>query len=171
MVSTGASAPFSSSTLRSPENMIDDVYKAVKQIIAMDKFLVVLGGEHSVSSGIAKAYCEKLKNLTVLQIDAHADLRDEYGNTTYNHACTENIYIGIDADGFDPSIIPATRSPVLGGLQWYESVDLFRKLFKEENVVGFDFVELSSKGGEQDTRLEDTAATLIYRLIGYQFLR
>jgi len=38
-------------------------------------------------------------------------------------------------------------------------------------VVGFDFVELSGKGGEQDTRSEDTAATLIYRLIGYKFLR
>jgi agmatinase len=68
--------------------MIDDVYKAVKQIIAMDKFLVVFGGEHSVSSGIAKDYCEKFKNLTVLQIDAHADLRDEYEGTKYNHACT-----------------------------------------------------------------------------------
>ena len=50
-------------------------------------------------------------------------------------------------------------------------MDLFRKLSKEKNVVGFDFVELSSKGGEQDTRSEDTAATLISRLIGYKFLR
>ena len=71
----------------SPENVFKAVYNEAKKNIALGKFYTVFGGEHSISIGLLKAYYEKYPNLTVLQIDAHADLRDEYMGTPYNHAC------------------------------------------------------------------------------------
>jgi agmatinase len=216
-----STAPKLESNLSSPEAMVNDVYAASKGFIEQGKFLVVLGGEHSISSGVARAYAELHKDITVLQIDAHADLRDEFEQTKFNHACvmrrvresgvnvvqvgirslsleeheyivkskakniffapfstaqvkdiigacTKNVYLSIDVDGFDPSIIPATGTPVPGGMLWYESLELFRQLFRKRNVVGFDVVELADIGS-MDTSSADTVATLIYRLIGYKF--
>ena len=208
------------SNLSSPESMLKDVHYAARQVVASGKFLLALGGEHSISSGLAKAYAEKHKELTVLQIDAHADLRQEFEGTPYSHACVmrrihdfgirtvqvgirscsleeheyicekkpavfwapftkeqipaileacgRHVYLTIDADGFDPSILPATGTPVPGGLRWYESLELFRRLFSEREVVGMDFSELADLGG-LDTRSADLAAALLYRLIGYKF--
>jgi agmatinase len=213
-------APKMESNLSSPENMVQDVYRAAKRILEHDKFLLILGGEHSISAGAAKAYAEKFRNLTVLQIDAHADLRDEFEGTRYSHACTmrrirelgvnvvqvgirslsaeehehisagyaknifwapfsiaqikgiieactQDVYLTIDVDGFDPGLIPATGTAVPGGLMWYESLELFRTLFRERNVVGMDMVELADCVG--GTVSEDTVATLLYRLLGYKF--
>jgi agmatinase len=70
-----------------PEDMIEKVNEKVLQYIGKEKFIVVLGGEHSVSVGSVKAHIEKNKSLTVLQLDAHTDLRDEYDGSKYNHAC------------------------------------------------------------------------------------
>lgn len=71
----------------SPENMVNKVHKVTKSYINKGKFVTVFGGEHSVSIGTIRAFNESFKNLSVLQIDAHADLRKEYEGSTCNHAC------------------------------------------------------------------------------------
>src|SRR4030043_316789 len=71
----------------SPEDMVEKVSKKVFDYLKKDKFTVILGGEHSVSIGSIKAHVKKNAGLTVLQLDAHSDLRDEYNGSKYNHAC------------------------------------------------------------------------------------
>lgn len=71
----------------SPEDMFEKVYSRTKELLKKEKFLTFFGGEHSVSIGVIKAFYEHFSNLTILQIDAHADLRPTYGGTAYNHAC------------------------------------------------------------------------------------
>jgi len=70
-----------------PENVINKVKKICESLIADKKFVVVLGGEHSISLGYYLALKEKYSDLSVAQLDAHADLREEYEGTKYNHAC------------------------------------------------------------------------------------
>ena len=71
----------------SPEEMVAAVKKAVSSLLARDKFVVSLGGEHSVSIGIIQAFHERFDNLSILQIDAHSDTREEYESSKNNHAC------------------------------------------------------------------------------------
>ncbi len=73
----------------SPENMAEAVQEKVHQYIRKGKFAVVIGGEHSVSIGSIKAHVENNVNgdISILQFDAHSDLRDEYHGSKYNHAC------------------------------------------------------------------------------------
>lgn len=71
----------------SPEAMYKATYTKTKALLKTDKFLTFFGGEHSVSIGIIKAFYEKYDNLTVLQLDAHTDLRLSYEGSAYNHAC------------------------------------------------------------------------------------
>ncbi|MFT6923384.1 MAG: agmatinase [Crocinitomicaceae bacterium] len=70
-----------------PESMVSQVHDAVKRHILDKKFVTLFGGEHSVSIGAIRAFNESHENLTVLQIDAHADLRETYEGTPFNHAC------------------------------------------------------------------------------------
>ena len=70
-----------------PESMFNEVYKTTKKLLEKDKFLTFFGGEHSISIGIIKAFYEKFRNLSVLHIDAHSDLRPTYLGSAYNHAC------------------------------------------------------------------------------------
>ena len=72
---------------RSPEALVDVVHNQVKEYIKKNKFVTLIGGEHSLSIGSIRAFNECFENLTVLQIDAHADLRKEYQGTPFNHAC------------------------------------------------------------------------------------
>ncbi|XCF06847.1 agmatinase [Tamlana crocina] len=71
----------------SPEAMVEAVHQVTKKYIKKNKFVTVFGGEHSISIGTIRAFNEMYPNLTVLHIDAHADLRKEYEGTTCNHAC------------------------------------------------------------------------------------
>lgn len=71
----------------SPEAMVNEVHKITKNYIKRNKFVTLFGGEHSVSIGTIRAFNECFDNLTVLHIDAHADLRESYEGTKYNHAC------------------------------------------------------------------------------------
>ncbi len=71
----------------SPEAVVNAVHKTVKEHIKRNKFVTLFGGEHSISIGTIRAFNECFDNLTVLQIDAHADLRKSYEGTKYNHAC------------------------------------------------------------------------------------
>jgi agmatinase len=152
--------------------MVEAVVDNVKYYLDKGTFAIVIGGEHSVSIGSVKAHAEKYDDLTVLQLDAHTDLRDEYNGSKYNHACvmarakevcpivqigirsmdisekgsidpsriffakdihnntdwikkvmsrlSDNVYITIDLDVFDPSIMPSTGTPEPGGLFWYD---------------------------------------------------
>src|ERR1044072_2439906 len=177
--------------LSPPEKMMDALYDRTKKIIEADKFMVMLGGEHSVSGPVIRAHAEKYHNLSVLQIDAHADLRDSYDGTPHSHASimarvvkdlripsvqvgirsisveearsldeglptkifwakdvagrtdwwddavdslTENVYLTIDIDGLDPSLVPTTGTPEPGGLGWYEALGIIRARSEERRV-------------------------------------
>lgn len=71
----------------SPEKMLKAVYKEVKKLLNRNKFTVSIGGDHSLSIGAIQAHAEKFQDLTIVQIDAHADLRDKYRGSKNNHAC------------------------------------------------------------------------------------
>ena len=71
----------------SPEAMVKKVHDASLNLLEEEKFIVTIGGEHSVSIGSVMAHNRKFRNLSVLQLDAHADLRDEYKGSQFNHAC------------------------------------------------------------------------------------
>jgi agmatinase len=70
-----------------PQQMHEVVCRAARRVVRDGKFLIGLGGEHSISSGLIRAVRGKYRGLSVLQIDAHADLRDTYHGTPYSHAC------------------------------------------------------------------------------------
>ncbi len=204
----------------SPEAMVEAVHKVVKNYIKKNKFVTTFGGEHSISIGTIRAFNECFEDLTVLQLDAHADLRKTYQGSSCNHACalyeasqntnliqvgirsmdviettvmdddktyfahemadddnwvdeaidqmTDNVYITIDLDVFDPSICPSTGTPEPGGLLWYETLDFLRQVFEEKNVVGFDIVELCPNPTEKAS--DFLAAKLYYKLLSYKFL-
>ncbi len=205
----------------SPENMVRAVAETVRKYIKKQKFTVVIGGEHSVSIGSIKANVENTKDVTVLQLDAHLDFRDEYNGSKYNHACvmarakefaptvqigvrstdmpvsqstdkntvffaediynnrdwferavgllSDNVYITIDLDVFDPSIMPSTGTPEPGGLLWYDVLAFLKLIFENRNVVGLDVVELCPK--DCDKAPDFLAAKLIYKLLSYKFRR
>ena len=71
----------------SPEAMVNQVHQMTKEYIKRNKFVTLIGGEHSLSIGSIRAFNECFENLTVLQIDAHADLRMSYLGSPFNHAC------------------------------------------------------------------------------------
>ncbi len=71
----------------SPEAVYHAVLQKTGELLSYGKFLTFFGGEHSVSIGIIEAFRKQFPDLTVLQLDAHADLRPEYLGSPYNHAC------------------------------------------------------------------------------------
>ncbi|MFH1307023.1 MAG: agmatinase [Candidatus Micrarchaeota archaeon] len=201
-----------------PEEAIDLLQKETSKILKNNKFPIIFGGEHSISLGAVKAAKEKFEDLCVLQIDAHADMRDEYENSKFNHACvmsrvreiapvvsvgirsycieeaeliknkyfdaifgpklneevinkiiskikSKYVYITIDVDGFDPSIMPAVGTPEPGGLGWHETLSLLRKVCSKKNVIGADIVELAPIEGQIYS--DFTCAKLAYKLAGY----
>ena len=201
-----------------PEKMVEAVYNKTKELIKdREKLFTLIGGEHSVSIGSIRAVGEEYKQLTVLQLDAHTDLRPEYHGSKNNHACavfeanqkhklvqvgirsmdaeekqylphkrvffaheiakndnwikdvldkvSGNVYITIDLDAFDPSIAPSTGTPEPGGLQWYPTLKLLKKVFKKCNVVAFDIVELMDSPQAKPTAF--LAAKLYYKMLAY----
>ncbi|MBW2963364.1 arginase family protein, partial [Candidatus Woesearchaeota archaeon] len=80
---------------------------------------------------------------------------------------SDDVFITIDLDGFDPGIMPSTGTPVPGGLQWYPTLKFLKKVFKEKNVIGFDVVELAPN--PNNVAPDFLAAKLIYKLLGYKF--
>lgn len=201
-----------------PKDMVEMVAEQVRRYLRDNKFVVVLGGEHSVSLGSVREHTANYTDLTVLQLDAHSDLRDEYEGSKYNHACamariselcpivqvgirsmdssekealdksrvifareistnknwiekvlsklSQNVYVTIDLDVFDPSIMPSTGTPEPGGLLWYDVLGLMRTVFENRNVVGFDIVELCPD--ERNKAPDFLAAKLIYKLLSYK---
>lgn len=213
---------FTDSPLKSelaPKEMSRMVAEKVEHVIKAGKFPVIVGGEHSVSIGAVKAHAQNNKDISVLQLDAHVDLRDEYEGSKFNHACvmarvkelcpsvhvgirsmdasekdsiepektffakdivgntdwiskvvsllSDYVYVTIDLDVFDPSIMPSTGTPEPGGLGWYEVLDLLKNLCSAKNVVAFDVVELCPI--ENNKAPDFLAAKLIYKFLSYKF--
>src|SRR5437868_13562119 len=75
-----------SESIDPPEQMMNSLYDRARELVSTDKFITMIGGEHSVSAPVIRAHAEKYSNLSVLQIDAHADLRDTYDGTPHSHA-------------------------------------------------------------------------------------
>ncbi|HNS16714.1 MAG TPA: agmatinase [Bacteroidales bacterium] len=206
-------------TAEDPKKMVNVVYQKVKHYIRDDKFVVLLGGEHSVTIGSVIAFAENFNELCVLQLDAHTDLRPDYQDSIYNHACvisrvrelcpviqvgirsmdisevpflvkdnlflaehiqsgtdwieqvvsrlTRNVYITIDLDVFDPSIMPSTGTPEPGGLLWYPVLNLLKRVAERNHIVGFDVVELCP--AENNKAPDFLAAKLVYKLLSYKY--
>jgi len=200
-----------------PEVMMKRVSEVVDHILKSNKFPIVLGGDHSITIGIVKAFENRYKNLSILQLDAHADLRDSYQDTKYGHASvgrrisesfpltivgvrsisieetkyldkinifwardiieskvsipdiimnlSDKVYITIDIDVFDPSIVPSVGTPEPGGLSWRQILNIVSEVASKKNIVGFDVVELSPIPGI--IHPDFLSARLIYRIIGY----
>lgn len=203
----------------SPENMVAAVHKTASEYIKQGKFVTLFGGEHSVSIGSIRAFTENFEDLTILQLDAHADLRPEYEDSKCNHACavhearnnanlvqvgirsmdsvekpflkkencffaheifsdenwmdktlnkiTENVFITIDLDVFDPSVMPSTGTPEPGGLRWYQVVHFIKKVVQNKHVVGFDIMELCPN--KNNKAPDFLAAKLYYKILSYVF--
>jgi agmatinase len=200
-----------------PEKAARLVKEAVGRVLRDGKVPCVMGGEHSVTVGSVQAVYEQHTDLSVLYLDAHADLRDEFAGSSFSHACVArrvseicpvvqvglrslsegevpltnsgnvttffarelrggldvaaiveklnpNVYITIDMDVFDPSVVPGVGTPEPGGLDWLQVNEILRAACENRTVCGFDLVELCSIPGSVVS--EYTAARLIYRLIG-----
>jgi agmatinase len=80
---------------------------------------------------------------------------------------TNNVYITIDLDVFDPSIMPSTGTPEPGGLLWNDAIAFLKQVIEEKNVVGFDVVELCPN--KHNKSPDFLAAKLIYKLLSYKF--
>jgi agmatinase len=212
-----------SPSIEPPERMMQSLYERAQELVASDKFVTMIGGEHSVSAPVIRAHAEKYDNLSVLQIDAHADLRDTYDGTPHSHASimarvvrdmripsvqcgirsisaeearaldslptrifwakdivgktdwwdaavdglTENVYLTIDIDGLDPSLVAQTGTPEPGGLGWYETVGLIRTLARKKRVVGMDLTEYSYVEGFDASAF--LCAKLIYKSLAFIF--
>ncbi len=196
------------------------IERKIETILDDGKFPVILGGEHSITPAAVSACAKKYRKLVVVQLDAHADLRESYLGSRDNHACAMarvleicpavqigirsmcgkeaewikgkrkknwilfasemqkkgwmekalsriqgHVYLTIDLDYFDPSIVPSVGTPEPGGGEWYPTLSFFKKLCKKATVVGFDVVELCPRRGEPAS--DFLAAKLIYKLLGY----
>jgi len=205
-----------------PDGLAPKVAAATGAVWATGRFPVVLGGEHSVSIGAIQECARRIPGVTVLQIDAHGDSRDEYEGSRYNHACVmararevapivqvgiraieageyekmdksrvffgheiagnpdrswmdrvvracgPTVYLTIDVDGFDPSLIPATGTPEPGGLSWDEVNELVRRVIAAgKKIVGFDVVELCPREGHHASAM--ITAKLVYRILSMVF--
>jgi agmatinase len=202
-----------------PLKLVNAVNDKVKSLLSEKKFPVIIGGNHTVSIGAFKAFSNSFKNLSILQLDAHSDLRQIYEGSEFNHACamarareyapvvqvgirsmsaeevpwcdkermffshelfydknlygkaieklSENVYITIDLDVFDPSLIPSTGTPEPGGPAYLELMHFLRDVIKSRNVVGFDVVELCPSPANKVP--DFVAAKIIYQLLSYKF--
>src|SRR5438876_11563150 len=96
-----------SPSLDTPERMMSSLYNRAKELLSANKFIAMIGGEHSVSAPVIRAHAEKYPDISVLQIDAHADLRDSYDGTPHSHA---SIMARVVKDMQIPSVQVGIRS-------------------------------------------------------------
>jgi len=204
--------------LSSPQDMIDRVYQVIKGLIQKEKFIVLLSGDHSLSLGAVRAFKEAFPKLSVLQLDAHADLRDEYLGTKYSQACvmrrifelcpisqvgvrslsweekqfltqnklkpfymsdlasntaatdqivdslSEDVYVTIDVDVLDPSIMSAVGTPEPDGMSWRQILNIIESIALHKHVVSFDLMEFCPAEGPGSCAF--LLAKLAYKLIG-----
>jgi len=214
----------------SPEKVLRTIHATAEKLINMDKFVFILGGEHSVPLGLYQVLADKYdpKDVTIIQIDAHLDLRNDdsdystnpthlahstimrrahelgfsilnvgarsFSRDEYDYAKsfqniniyefgypykipkiediiknikTKYIYITIDVDGFDPSVMPGTGTPVPGGLTWDYGLELIEKAINKKELIGADIVEVSPQ--KETVITEYSSAQLIYSIITEKF--
>jgi len=202
-----------------PEQMLASVRRCAEELLRRDKFLVGLGGDHSVSTALFQVH--RYGRLAAIQIDAHADLRDRYEGSIHSHACVmsriremtghtlqigirslsreealrirdekiavctmhayrgggfdlnaalaalpDPVYLTVDVDAFDWSVIRSTGTPEPGGFQWDEGIALLSRIFELRNVVACDVVELSHQ--PEDRNSPFAVAKLIYKMLGFK---
>lgn len=207
-----------------PVQMLAVLERTVDELLDNGKFPVVVGGDHSISSGFFKSLIKQSQTIGVIQLDAHADLRDSYEGSAQSHACVmarlremtpytlqigirsmaveeadlirseklsvctmhqwrnglfdlqkalealpDKVFITLDVDVFDWSVVAGTGTPEPGGLQWYETLDLLNTIFTSKEVVGFDVVELACS--PNDINSPFAVAKLIYKMLGFKFAR
>ncbi len=217
-----ATLPFPPIASLPPEEAAQVLERAALPHVRRGQCLVTIGGEHSVTLGPARAVAAVNPSLSVLHIDAHADLRAEYDGTKFGHGCimrrllddlglpivqvgirslspeeaaviregrvrtfyrhgtrdveaaagsivdalrTRDVYVSIDVDAFDPSLVAGTGTPEPGGLSWWEVLALLRAVSVMRRVVAFDVVETLPLEGQAVS--EFVAARMIYRFMGY----
>ncbi len=199
--------------------MMAEAERVAGELMDRGKFVVTLGGEHSVTVGPVRAAALRHPGLSLLQLDAHGDRRAAYEGDPLSHACViarakevvrrvtsvgirsidaseveslaedtvfyaadvagrfdwidaaveslgPEVYVTIDLDVFDPSVMPSTGTPEPGGLGWYEVVRLLRAVTKARRVVAFDVVELAPSANKAPDFL---AAKLVYTFLSYVF--
>jgi agmatinase len=213
-----------------PGEAVAAIAQAVAEAARTGKLVVGLGGEHTVSVGFGRGLLAALGGpLTVVQIDAHSDLRDEYDGSPYSHACMarrlldcaapgieqvlqlgirsvcpeevalarsqperlrvwyaeavhqggwqaeliervrgRRVYLTIDVDGLDPSVVPSTGTPEPDGLSWRETLAVLRTVAEHAEIVGLDCVELAPVPGHHAS--DYAVAKLVYKAISYAML-
>src|SRR5678815_3026022 len=112
--------------------MMNSLYDRAKQLVSSNKFVAMIGGEHSVSAPVIRAHAEKYSNLSILQIDAHADLRDTYDGTPHSHA---SIMARVVKDLRIPAVQVGIRS-ISGDEARALKDNLPTKIFWARNIVG-----------------------------------
>ena len=142
-----------------PKSHACALYPASRQV------KVVQVGIRSVASE-EKQFCNA-GNVTTYLMHEHRDIKKLIPQVIKK--LTDTVYITIDVDGFDPSVIPATGTPQPGGFMWYEALDLFREVIKHKKIVAIDVVEACKRSA--DTITEFNVSKLIYRLMGYLALK
>jgi agmatinase len=194
--------------------------RETRRVLAQGRFPVVIGGEHSLSHGVYRALAQHHPGIGVIQLDAHADLRDDYEGNRLSHACVmarirehtpdvlqlgvrslsteeatriteeglavgmmhrmrsgafdvrahlhalpQQVFLTLDVDALDLSLVRATGTPEPGGFTWTEINDLLELIFATKSVVGLDVMELC--GGDPPSAF--TVARLVQRMIGWRF--
>lgn len=205
----------------SPEAMSAEVEKRIDSILRDGKFPVMLGGEHSVSIGAFRAFARHFERFSVLQLDAHSDMRNEYEGSSHNHACVmarakevasvaqvgirssateemdniipdrifhayrihsmnpqmwmksvsekleKDVYITIDLDVFDPSIMASTGTPEPDGMYYREVIEFLKYINEHHRIIGLDIVELCPN--DINKAPDFTASKLIYQILSMRF--
>lgn len=206
---------------------IEYANKVTGAILDTGKIPVILGGEHSLTTGIIHALSERYDSFSVLHFDAHSDLRDTYHGDKHSHASVlrrvlefsavktlvqvgirnisndpadgaeydfirsnpdrikvylakdmqrwnsdeivehlaEKVYITVDVDALDGTLVPGTGTPEPGGMDWYTMLALLKKACSERTIIGMDFVEFAPLKGFHAP--DFAIAKLIYKTIGY----
>jgi agmatinase len=210
----------------SPPDAVAAIAAATSSLAREQRFVLALGGEHALTVGAVAGVAESFPSLTVVQIDAHADLRNSYRGSTLSHGCvmrrlaekhplvavgirsfsaeeagfrgehpvptvfayeiaagrgsegrpawidqaigaipTHDVYLTVDLDGLDPSVVPAVGTPEPGGILWHEALDFLSALFSRKRVLAADVVELCPVPGF--IRSDFAAARLVYKIAGH----
>lgn len=201
--------------------VLDRITAAVIESLDAGGLPVVLGGEHTVTLGALRAVARHFPGpVGLIQLDAHADLRDSYQGSCFSHACVARravddlgmplfqfgvralsleehrfrqdkgilhldsrtfyktgiptsllpddfpgeIYLTLDVDGLDPSVIRSTGTPVPGGLFWQDVMTILEAAIQGRRVIGFDVVELAPN--DTDPASDFAAAQLVYTVMG-----
>ncbi|WP_419661984.1 SpeB: agmatinase (Agmatine ureohydrolase) [Desulfosarcina variabilis str. Montpellier] len=202
--------------------MLDTLETTAGTLLDQQKFVAVIGGDHSITTGYVRALANRFERFGVLQLDAHADLRESYEDSPLSHACTmarireitphtlqigirsmsaqearqvkekhlglctmhrfrngrfdleaeldrlpDLLFITVDVDVFDWSVIASTGTPEPGGMLWDEAMDLLQMVFSRKTVIGFDVVELAQR--DHDDNSPFATAKLIYKMIGMKY--